>query len=559
MAGVVKHSYTPEKRSIGDLLSMTSPAIVVPDWQRNYSWRTEHVETLWNDVVRFSDRSGETLTDEYFFGSVVLVTAANQRLLLLDGQQRLATSTILMSAIRDTMAAIDKKTADFIQANWLSGFDAIRQEEIQKIRLNIYDRDFFKRLVSDPRDEGYSEPAPQYASHNLIASARSFFLNSIAVRTEGMDQKAASAWLRRIVAILTDHFTVIAAFSDNEDNAAEVFETLNDRGIGLSTPDLLRNLVIRRAPTNQQDEVVSRWEDVIAFETDTEIKSFLRHYWVSKHGDVKSQSLYREVKSVIEQDDIDSMSLSAELSDAAKLYRNIRSSSGDTELASDLLSQLNSIGPGAAILYPPILSVFATFSPEQVETALRSLLNVYTRDGIIGQIENSILENRFYKAARSLRVHKSLATFCLDVAEGALADDEVRIRFNRLILTQNGPRRHLLYCIEMAKRQTGEVQINPPSKVHVEHIYPQKPEAGQRWATHDRHINRIGNLSLLDKRINAGIRNGGFAAKKPHYAKSEIIMTQELTELEDWTADSIAVRQDAFAVLAPTVWPIVLV
>jgi len=66
MAGVVKQSYTPEKRSVGNLLSMTNPAIIVPDWQRNYSWRTEHVETLWNDIVRFSDRSGETLSDEYF-------------------------------------------------------------------------------------------------------------------------------------------------------------------------------------------------------------------------------------------------------------------------------------------------------------------------------------------------------------------------------------------------------------------------------------------------------------------------------------------------------------
>lgn len=557
MAGVVKHSYTPEKRSVGSLLSMTSPAIIVPDWQRNYSWRTEHVETLWNDVVRFSDRSGETLTEEYFFGSVVLVNGADQRLLLLDGQQRLATSTILMSAIRDAMAAFDKKTAEFIQANWLSGFDAIKQDEIQKIRLNIYDRDFFKRLISDPRDEGYVEPEPAYASHNLIAAARAFFLKSIAERIRPLDEAAASAWLRRIVDILANHFTVIAAFSDNEDSAAEVFETLNDRGIGLSTPDLLRNLVIRRAPANQRDDVVSRWESVIAFETDTEIKAFLRHYWVSKHGDIKSQSLYREVKSVIETDDISSISLSTELSDAAKLYRKIKLADVETEEASDILAAINTIGAGATILYPAILSILESFDLEALEIALTALLNVYTRDGIIGGIENSVLENKFHKAARNLRDHQSLEIFCTDLAEGALADDEIRNRFNRLSLAQNGPRRYLLYRIEMAKRKTEELRINPPSKVHVEHIYPQKPLDGQRWKTHDRFINRMGNLSLLDKRINSGIRNGGFAAKKPHYAKSEITITNELSALEDWTEERIAVRQDSFANMAPRLWPIV--
>lgn len=453
--------------------------------------------------------------------------------MLLDGQQRLATSTILLSTIRDAIVPLDAVTGSYIQSTWHSGFDPIRQAQIQKIRLNIYDRDFFKRLVSDPRDVDYVEPQPDHASHNLIAAARNFFLKSISEKTAHLDQTAASKWLRRIVAILTDHFTVIAAFSDSEDNAAEVFETLNDRGIGLSTPDLLRNLVIRRTPASHLDEVVERWEGVISFEPGVEIKSFLRHYWISKHGDVKSQSLYREVKSVIESQDLNSVSLSTELSDAARLYRSIRSAMADTENASEILAHINSVGPGAAILYPAILSVLATFGPEDAERALQALLNVYTRDGIIGQIENSILENRLYKAARSLRSHKSLQAFFTEIAEGSLSDDDVRIAFRRLSLSQNGPRRYLLLCIEMAKRKTGEVQINKPSKVHVEHIYPQKPEQGQRWTTHNQHINRIGNLSLFNKRINSGIKNGVFSAKRSHYANSEIIITKELAAEED--------------------------
>jgi hypothetical protein len=279
---------------------------------------------------------------------------------------------------------------------------------------------------------------------------------------------------------------------------------------------------------------------------------------VSKHGDVKSQSLYREVKSVVENENINSIALSTELSDAAQLYRKIKTADAETEEASDILAAINTIGAGATILYPAILSILETLGSDDAVVGLTALLNVYTRDGIIGGIENSVLENRLHKAARNLRGHKSIKTFCGDLAEGALVDDEVRNRFNRLSLTQNGPRRYLLYRIEMAKRGTEELRINPPSKVHVEHIYPQKPLEGQRWMTHDRFINRIGNLSLLDKRINIVIRNGGFAAKKTYYAKSEITITSDLSALEDWTEERIAVRQETFAAMAPTLWPIII-
>lgn len=168
-----------------------------------------------------------------------------------------------------------------------------------------------------------------------------------------------------------------------------------------------------------------------------------------------------------------------------------------------------------------------------------------------------MLENRFHRAARNLRASGDQAAFCAEVVDGALTDDDVRNRFSRLSLSQNGPRRYLLYSIEMAKRGTGELNVNPPSKVHVEHIYPQTPEAGANWAQHDRVINRIGNLSLLDKRLNSAIKNGSFAAKKASYAASEILITRELSELDDWNEDRVAARQAAFANLAPTIWPIV--
>jgi hypothetical protein len=556
VAGIVNQAYTPQKRSVQELLQLTNPAIIVPDWQRNYSWRHEHFETFWNDLVTFSDRCGQDIQEEYFFGSVVLVSG-DRSLLLLDGQQRLATSTILLSAIRNRLAYLDPDTSSYIQSTFLSSIDPIQKKMVHKLRLNVYDRDFFQRLISDKRGVDYAKPDAEIASHHLINAALTFFERAIEDRLTDMQDADARDWLVRILSVLCVHFTVIAAYSTNEDSAAEVFETLNDRGIGLSTPDLLRNLVIRRAMPSEQEDIVARWESVVSFQTDTDIKAFLRHFWISSHGDVKSQSLYREVKSRIEENNISSVMLSTELSDAAKLYRRLKAADYDNEVIAEKLSTVQSLGAGASILYPAMLSIFQSLNDDKIIIALTALINVFVRDGIIGAIENSVLENKFHRAARNLRQGKSAAAFCAEIAEGALSDDDVRNRFTRLSLSQNGLRRYLLYSIEMAKRGTGELSVNPPSKVHVEHIYPQTPEAGAKWANHERVINLIGNLSLLDKRINSGIRNGGFAVKKQHYNSSEIIMTKELCDLDDWTEARISARQENFANLAPGIWPIV--
>lgn len=349
MTGIVNQAYTPLKRAVHELLQTANPAIIVPDWQRNYSWRQEHYATFWNDLVMFSDRSGEEIKDEYFFGSVVLVSG-DDTVLLLDGQQRLATSTILLSAIRNKLRALDPDTSDYIQKTFLSFYDPMLKKVVHKLRLNVYDRTFFQRLISDKRGDDYQKPDAEIASHHLIAGALSFFETSIDARVAGIAEADARAWIIRIMGVLGKHFTVIAAYSTNEDSAAEVFETLNDRGIGLSTPDLLRNLVIRRAVPNQRDEIVKLWESVVSFQSDTDIKAFLRHFWISKHGDVKSQSLYREVKSTIVDDDVSSIELSTELSDAAKLYRRLKDANYDNEEISERLETIRSLGSGASTL-----------------------------------------------------------------------------------------------------------------------------------------------------------------------------------------------------------------
>ena len=95
-------TYTPSRQTIGNILSMTNPAIIVPDWQRSYSWKISEIELFWEDLLRFDKLypDDNIANNEYFLGSVVLVDNKRNHLVL-DGQQRLATSAILLSVIRD--------------------------------------------------------------------------------------------------------------------------------------------------------------------------------------------------------------------------------------------------------------------------------------------------------------------------------------------------------------------------------------------------------------------------------------------------------------------------
>ncbi len=273
---------------------MTNPPIVVPEWQRNYSWTTSEVDTFWKDLLLFDKAYPihNVLDQEYFLGSIVIVDNSTSHLLL-DGQQRLATSAILISVIRDYLERYNRDASTRISARFLTDFDDSLNRNTYKITLNRYDRDFFKRETLERRDSGYTEMPPTMESHRLIRSAREFFKARFeAIYSDLANPEQAHQWALRILSVLTNHFSVVAVISEDEDNAATVFETLNDRGIGLSTPDLVRNLILRRTPGEHVDEVIELWRVILEIEGDSDLKTFMRHYWLSHEGDVKTQSLY---------------------------------------------------------------------------------------------------------------------------------------------------------------------------------------------------------------------------------------------------------------------------
>ncbi len=487
--------YEAGRQTIGTLLATTSPRIEVPEWQRSYSWTTEEIEAFWQDLTAFDVQypDDNIIGEEYFLGSIVLVTGGATNLLL-DGQQRLATATILLSALHPPV-----------------------------------------------------RPKPTLKSHGLIRKARDYFAERVAEESTTLGGgKAAFQRNLRISRILCDHMSVVAVSSTDEDNAAAVFETLNDRGIGLSTPDLLRNLLLRRAANDTtRDRIVAAWQTVLAINEEASVDEFLRHYWVSQRGDVKARKLYREIKDKIIAENIESLGMSLDLAETAPVYRDIvRAREDDPELRR-LLQGIRALG--AKALYPALLSGYAVAEGDEGKEKLRVLASALTamfvRYNVIGGRETTVMESTVYEVAAKLRKTKDF-----DAAVSALADlapdpADFVARFQRASVSRIATARYLLREIEHAKRRTQEVAVEGTDRVHVEHIYPQTPD-GPKWPNHAQVINRLGNLTLLGKRLNTSIKNADFATKKKDgYAGSDILMTKELLSLDTWDAAAIDERQ----------------
>lgn len=547
--------YTPERMTIGNLLSTTNPPIKVPDWQRNYSWTTSEIEVFWKDILNFDKRYPDHNIDgqEYFLGSVVLVDN-NAWHLLLDGQQRLATSAILLSVIRDSLARYNKDAAIRTSNRFLTDYDDASQTSIYKLTLNRYDRDFFKREILEMREGDYTAPIPTIDSHDQMRKAREYFELRFDEKYRDLNSpQTFHNWALRVQRVLTQHMSVVAIISQDEDNAALVFETLNDRGIGLSTPDLLRNLIMRRGPEEQEEEIAGLWGEILASESDIKLKTFLRHYWISHQGDVKTQSLYREIRDFVLENNVDSLSFSRQLRDSSIIYRDILSAQDDDQDIARLLSNLSELN--ATVMYPLTLSAFETITDkEELQKLLQALVVTYVRHSIVGRLENSLLENVAFGLAKSLRANPDTHTAIERLRGFAPNDGAFTHAFQNVVISDRTTARYILREIEKSRRTTEELEVALPPRVHIEHVYPQTPRPGEKWNEHSSVLNRIGNLTLLSRRLNTTIKNAPFESKKPYYEQSELFITKELVDYEDWSPDTISQRQMDLSTSVTTIW-----
>jgi hypothetical protein len=416
---------------------------------------------------------------------------------------------------------------------------------------------------------------PQLRTHRNIASARKVLFEKVTSLTASVDPPGTLAVLRGLLQTLRSDLVMASIPVNTERDAFQIFETLNHRGLRLSTPDLLLNFLMREAPDADRGTIRALWTDMIERMGAHDTNRFLRHLWVSRYGDLKKEDLFIALKNHIEKHSIETVDFARTCADECENYVQIITlDAGHLGQIAALLvrSLLQEVGVPSAL--PLLLSAYTRFDRSSFENVVRLVLVFVTRYAVIANLDASGLEDVFYKLAREVRnmteekedgkssdaaaIKKCLTHIKSTLTENAPSDDDIALAIPKLIL-EPGEAKYVVEKLAWAMQtDTKEIKIG---EANLEHIYPKNPAADE-WGGKanqellDPFLWHIGNLTMLGQRLNRKARNSEFDVKREHYEKkSELDMAQQIARnYSEWNESTIKNRADGLTDLVLQVW-----
>ncbi len=555
-----------EKKGISTVLKEFT--LKVPLNQRSYSWKEEHVADLFDDIEGAIDRRrGED--SEYFLGTMVFTKGETGTHEVSDGQQRLATTFVLLAAIRDKLLEYNGQDefVTTVERDHLQSYVVELNDTVPKLRLNVEDNEYFvKRVTSRPCDDR-PNIKPSKPSHKRIDTAARLAAARVSsiVNTPRIENQIER--LKQWYTFLRDNATVVLVIVSDPGKAFVIFETLNDRGLRLSQVDLLKNYLYGLSAGRLED-VRTSWDNMVGtleasgYEDDT--LDYLRQQRISYHGHIKAAELYDTIK-----EDVKSPMKAAEyanlLSQDAIAYVALmnpihplwdKHTEKTRQAIAVLAKQLH-----ADRIIPLLMSIVRQFDKKNTEASFRLCISWTVRFFIVGGIGSGTVE-KFYAATAKQIQEGQLGTakaLAAAMSKHVPQDQKFRDAFSVATVTKNYLARY--YLTAMEKQGTRDALLVPETDtdvVDLEHVLPKNPS--EAWdmdsETVDAYHKRIGNMALMAKGDNSKIGNGHFADKSAFYKKCPYVLTQSLKDYTDWGPDEIEERQKGLAELAVKTWPI---
>lgn len=533
-------NYRPDLSSLHEVLS-TNRRYVIPDYQRRYRWNVSKIDELWEDIVDLY-KEEDHRKNEYLLGSIVTVRGSNKSPeIVVDGQQRLVSLTLMFCAIRNSLKrhliGANNEVRNEIN-NLIKQINGrIFEKQNVFIKLNHpADRSLLNHICRNGDQNSDYDPLQARAGKTIHKNYDALCVHANALckdlKISNSNPNGISV-LKEIIDAMTDRVCVIDVSVEDENDAQQIFEALNSKGQQLTQSDLIKSYLIQKSPDAKKD-----WDDAMSpFES--EIKrnprksdefiyySLLSRYAIGK--DVGKRELYKHVKNEV-KDESAANKFIAELKEDVEITHGLENPQSSLPLDHLLhgLKQVNAI-----YFRRPIIAAVRKWGWKDQRTKelidcllkfffmyrsickmdvgkIRSIARDVTKDIIEGGVDLQITDVCRKPLEVVGKSPKNGSTkLNLDEFHNRFLDD-----FNNGDYDRRGV---IMYIFISIERLLQEQHFNIPAEgIDVEHVFPQKPNTSA-WPNYTElkaYKNNIGNLTLLPHRWNKTLQNYSFEVKK---------------------------------------------
>ena len=545
-----------------EFLEGSRKRFIIPVYQRNYDWKQENCKQLFDDLVQVIRENKQS----HFFGSIVSYAHLRDEVVLIDGQQRITTVSLILIAMinamkQGIMASEDSNLVDILQDTYI--IDKYRKEE-RKVRLKPFrdDCNAFDRLIFNKEED--------YVADSKVTHNYHYFYDRITNLKElTMDELYRAIDSLEIIDIVLE--------PEHGDDPQLIFESLNSTGLDLTEADKIRNFILMGLKPDIQEKYYDDYWNKIENCTGSELDSFVRNYLTIETGVIPNiRNVYQAFKAYAKGKDI--QQLLGQMLTYATAYKKLTTFDlGDSE-ANEIAKRLDLLDITVAYPFLMAFMIYASDTGiyEKELVPVLSCIESFIFRRLMCDLPTNALNKIFATLHKFVVKNKKETDTYSDVMVYYLETRKLSSTFPKDEEFLNGFTTKNIYAMRgKNKTYLFERLENGSSKekndivgniaegiLTIEHIMPQtlspwwRQELGDKYETiHEKWLHTIANLTLTG--YNSTYSNKSFIEKKNienGFLQSGLRLNQYIAKFDHWTEEELELRKKELSDKALKIW-----
>ena len=514
-----------------DIRTIFSREYQIPMFQREYSWEQEQCETLWDDLIYFHNEKDKK--DKYFLGNIVVHPIdESEKFSVIDGQQRLTTLLLLIRALFDNAGTV-KALEECLKIK-----DKLSSELTNNIRLNSNVIENDKKNLEQIILQGHcdNKNSRLYINYDMFK-----------MKISDWKQGKTSDELNKLILTFLDNVVLLPILCETEDDALNIFETINNRGLSLSDADIFKSKLYAGIESSKRSEFIDEWNELYdqedlfrilmyicrAQENDISREKGLRSYFSSKTGRLQNpgdvMASLKKINAIIDT---------------------------KTGIYNDSLWNILENYPNQYWRYP--LYVFLhkyliwkkdgeLYLPEEYYEEYKKLVMLTTAyyfvKGVVYNSVNTVKDTTFKVCAKIENNDDYLSEYIDNMG------NDLKIFYDKLKSADLGRCKRGIILLSGFLNESQSVEdfydLILNSNIEIEHILPRKWSDNNDWDEQKANevMETLGNLAPFEKKLNISASNEFFKKKKKAYEESKFADIQDLLKLDKWDYDEVKLRE----------------